>query len=40
MRAHDHTFFQEMANDIQRYLREQMPAWRKRHAGVEELRVA
>ena len=34
------TFFQEMANDIQRYLREQMPAWRKRHAGVEELRVA
>jgi (E)-4-hydroxy-3-methylbut-2-enyl-diphosphate synthase len=34
------TFFQEMANDIQRYLREQMPAWRERHAGVEELRVA
>ena len=34
------TFFQEMASDIQRYLREQMPAWRERHAGVEELRVA
>jgi len=34
------TFFQEMANDIQRYLRERMPAWRERYAGVEELRVA
>jgi len=34
------TFFQEMAADIQRYLREQMPAWRERYAGVEELRVA
>jgi (E)-4-hydroxy-3-methylbut-2-enyl-diphosphate synthase len=34
------TFFQEMASDIQRYLREQMPLWRERHAGVEELRVA
>ncbi len=34
------TFFQEMASDIQRYLRERMPAWRERHAGVEELRVA
>ena len=34
------TFFQEMASDIQRYLREQMPAWRARYAGVEELRVA
>ena len=34
------TFFQEMASDIQRYLREQMPAWRERYAGVEELRVA
>jgi (E)-4-hydroxy-3-methylbut-2-enyl-diphosphate synthase len=34
------TFFQEMASDIQRYLRDQMPAWRERHAGVEELRVA
>jgi (E)-4-hydroxy-3-methylbut-2-enyl-diphosphate synthase len=34
------TFFQEMAQDIQRYLREQMPAWRTRYAGVEELRVA
>ena len=34
------TFFQEMASDIQRYLRERMPAWRERYAGVEELRVA
>jgi (E)-4-hydroxy-3-methylbut-2-enyl-diphosphate synthase len=34
------TFFQHMAEDIQTYIREQMPAWRERHAGVEELRVA
>jgi (E)-4-hydroxy-3-methylbut-2-enyl-diphosphate synthase len=34
------TFFQEMADDIQRYLREKMPAWRERYHGVEELRVA
>ena len=34
------TFFQEMASDIQRYLREQMRGWRERYAGVEELRVA
>jgi (E)-4-hydroxy-3-methylbut-2-enyl-diphosphate synthase len=34
------TFFQHMAEDIQTYLREQMPVWRERHAGVEELRVA
>ncbi len=34
------TFFQEMARDIQAYLREQMPVWRERHPGVEELRVA
>ncbi len=34
------TFFQEMAADIQKYLREQMPEWRERYAGVEELRVA
>jgi (E)-4-hydroxy-3-methylbut-2-enyl-diphosphate synthase len=29
-----------MAEDIQLYLREQMPVWRERHPGVEELRVA
>ena len=34
------TFFQQMAEDIQTYLREQMPVWRDRHPGVEEMRVA
>ena len=34
------TFFQQMAEDIQTYLREQMPVWRERHPGVEEMRVA
>ena len=34
------TFFQRMAEDIQGYLREQMPVWREKHPGVEELRVA
>jgi (E)-4-hydroxy-3-methylbut-2-enyl-diphosphate synthase len=34
------TYFQELASDIQTYLRDQMPAWRERHPGVEELRVA
>lgn len=34
------TFFQEMAEQIQTYLRKRMPVWRERHAGVEELRVA
>jgi (E)-4-hydroxy-3-methylbut-2-enyl-diphosphate synthase len=34
------TFFQKMAEDIQDYLREQMPRWRDRHPGVEELKVA
>ena len=34
------TFFQKMAEDIQTYLREQMPVWRNQYAGVEELRVA
>ena len=34
------TFFQEMARDIQRYLKERMPAWRASHPGVEELTVA
>jgi (E)-4-hydroxy-3-methylbut-2-enyl-diphosphate synthase len=34
------TFFQKMAEDIQGYLREQMPTWRDRHPGVEELKVA
>jgi len=34
------TFFQRMAEDIQTYLREQMPVWRETHPGVEEMRVA
>jgi (E)-4-hydroxy-3-methylbut-2-enyl-diphosphate synthase len=34
------TFFQEMAQEIQEYLRNQMPVWRERYQGVEELKVA
>jgi len=34
------TFFQEMAADIQKYLREQMPVWKQRYAGVEAMSVA
>jgi len=34
------TYFQQLAQDIQRYLREQMPLWRERHPGVEEMDVA
>ena len=34
------TFFQKMAEDIQGYLREQMPVWRGVHPGVEEMKVA
>jgi (E)-4-hydroxy-3-methylbut-2-enyl-diphosphate synthase len=34
------TFFQELAAQIQSYLKEQMPVWKTRHPGVEELRVA
>jgi (E)-4-hydroxy-3-methylbut-2-enyl-diphosphate synthase len=34
------TFFQEMAQQIQTYLRDRMPEWRERYPGVEDLRVA
>src|SRR5258705_627271 len=34
------TFFQDMADQIQSYLREQMPAWKDRYTGVEEMKVA
>jgi (E)-4-hydroxy-3-methylbut-2-enyl-diphosphate synthase len=34
------TFFQQMAEDIHGYLTAQMPAWRDRYRGVEELKVA
>src|SRR5256886_11976715 len=34
------TFFQEMGEEIQTYLRDQMPVWKGKYAGVEELKVA
>ena len=34
------TVFQELAADIQAYLRRQMPVWKQHHPGVEEMRVA
>ena len=34
------TLFQEMARDIQAYLRSSMPAWKEVYPGVEGLRVA
>jgi (E)-4-hydroxy-3-methylbut-2-enyl-diphosphate synthase len=34
------TFFQEMADQIQTYLREQMPVWREQYPGVEDMKVA
>jgi (E)-4-hydroxy-3-methylbut-2-enyl-diphosphate synthase len=34
------TFFQEMAEQIQSYLRESMPSWKGRYVGVEEMKVA
>ena len=34
------TFFQEMAQQIQGYLKERMPEWKTTHPGAEDLRVA
>jgi (E)-4-hydroxy-3-methylbut-2-enyl-diphosphate synthase len=34
------TFFQEMAQEIQTYLRDQMPVWKGHYNGVEEMKVA
>jgi len=34
------TFFQEMADQIQTYLRDQMPLWKPAHPGVESMKVA
>ena len=34
------TFFQHMAEDIQIYLRDQMPVWREKYPGVSDLKVA
>ena len=33
-------YFQTLAQDIQSYLRQQMPQWRKRYPGVEDMSVA
>jgi len=34
------TFFQELANKVQAYLRDQMPVWKTRYPGVESMNVA
>jgi len=34
------TYFQQLAQDIQSYLRNQMPIWRQKYPGVEALNVA
>jgi (E)-4-hydroxy-3-methylbut-2-enyl-diphosphate synthase len=34
------TVFQELADNIQDFLRQQMPVWKERYPGVEELNVA
>jgi len=34
------TFFQALADRIQSYLRQQMPVWRERYPGVEDMHVA
>ena len=38
-RTTSHTF-QQLAQDIQTYLRDQMPLWRRQYPGVEEMKVA
>ena len=34
------TYFQQLAQDIQSFLREQMPVWRRQYPGVENMDVA
>ena len=34
------TYFQELAENIQTYLRDSMPDWREQHPGVEDMKVA
>jgi (E)-4-hydroxy-3-methylbut-2-enyl-diphosphate synthase len=34
------TYFQELTQDIQAYVRNSMPVWRERYPGVEELKLA
>jgi (E)-4-hydroxy-3-methylbut-2-enyl-diphosphate synthase len=34
------SFFQELAESIQSYLRDSMPVWKQKYKGVEEMNVA
>ncbi len=34
------TYFQELAQEIQFFVREQMPTWREQYEGVEEMKLA
>ena len=34
------SYFQQLAKDIQSYIRQQMPLWRQHYAGVEDMSVA
>jgi (E)-4-hydroxy-3-methylbut-2-enyl-diphosphate synthase len=34
------TYFQELAQKIEQYLRDQMPVWKEKRPGVEDMRVA
>ncbi len=34
------SYFQQLAKDIQSYIREQMPSWKKQYQGVENMSVA
>lgn len=34
------TYFQELAQDIQSYIRQNMPLWKDKYVGVEEMKVA
>jgi len=34
------TFFQDMADQIQNYLRDRMPVWKTQYTGVEEMKLA
>ena len=34
------TYFQELAEEVQRHIQQRMPEWRRRYPGVENLRVA
>jgi (E)-4-hydroxy-3-methylbut-2-enyl-diphosphate synthase len=34
------SLFQEIADQIQKYIREELPEWKKRYSGIEELKVA